>query len=66
MLQELTAQTNAAHWAVGSLLFFVGVYVVVTFKVFRTRPEVLDARARLAIDDGDAGEPTRAAAAGRE
>ena len=51
MLQELGASTNASTWAVASMLFFVAVYLVVTVQVFRARPDELDARARMALDD---------------
>jgi hypothetical protein len=50
MLQELGASTNAATWAVASMLFFVAVYLVVAVQVFRARPDELDARARMALD----------------
>ncbi|HEX8027008.1 MAG TPA: hypothetical protein VF491_01025 [Vicinamibacterales bacterium] len=53
MLQELTSQA-AANWATLSLLFFIAVYVFVSIRLFRERREVLDAQARLALDDGDA------------
>jgi hypothetical protein len=57
MLQELTAQTNATAWAIGSMLFFIVVYAVVSVKVWRTRPDVLAERARLVLDDGDTCDP---------
>ncbi|MBL8140746.1 MAG: hypothetical protein JNM38_06540 [Acidobacteria bacterium] len=53
MLQELTAQTGASTWAIASMLFFIVFYVVVTVRVFTTRPEELNAQARLALDDGE-------------
>ncbi|MEZ5417529.1 MAG: hypothetical protein R2708_09305 [Vicinamibacterales bacterium] len=53
MLQELGASTGAAVWATASMLFFVAVYLVVAVRTFRARPEDLDARARLALDDDD-------------
>ncbi|MCC6988324.1 MAG: hypothetical protein IT181_04965 [Acidobacteria bacterium] len=55
MLQELGASTNAATWAVASMLFFVAVYLVVAVQVFRARPDDLDARARMALDDETQG-----------
>ena len=58
MLQELAAGTGASAWAIASMLFFIAVYVVVAVRVFRARPEDLDARARLALDDGDAADAT--------
>jgi hypothetical protein len=53
MLQELAAQTGAADWAIASMLFFVVVWLVIAARVFRTRPEDMEARARLALE-GDA------------
>ena len=57
MLQELTARTGATAWAIASMLFFLAVWVFVTVRVFRARPEDLDARARLPLEgDGDPAE----------
>ena len=58
MLQELAARTGATGLAIASMLFFLGFWLVVTVRVFRTRDEVLDARARLPLegDDEAAGE----------
>lgn len=50
MLQEL-ASAGTAVWAVASLLFFVAVYAFVTVRVFTTKHEDLDAKARLVLDD---------------
>lgn len=36
--------------SVGSLLFFVAVYVVVSLRTFRRSADDLDARARMALD----------------
>jgi hypothetical protein len=55
MLQELAAQTGAGGWAVASLIFFVAAWAVIAWRVFRARPEDLDARARLALE-GDADD----------
>lgn len=55
MLQELGASTNAATWAVASMLFFIAVYLVATVQVFRTRTDEMDARARMALDDEPQG-----------
>lgn len=51
MLQELATGTTGI-WAAGSLLFFIAVYIFVAVRVVRARPEDLEARARLALDDG--------------
>ena len=43
MLQELAARTGATAWAIASMLFFLGVWVFVAVRVFRARPEDMDA-----------------------
>ena len=53
MLQELAAQTGAGVWAIASMCFFVAAWIGIAVWVFRTRPEDLEARARLALE-GDA------------
>ena len=53
MLQELTTATSAGAWAVGSMVFFLLVYVLVMVRLFRTRREDLEARARLVLDEGN-------------
>jgi len=53
MLQELAAQTGAGVWAIASMIFFVVAWLGIAVWVFRTRPEELQARARLALE-GDA------------
>jgi len=57
MLQELAAQTGATAWAIASLLFFLGIWLVITVQVLRTPDATLEARARLALE-GDGGSPT--------
>lgn len=57
MLQDLATHLSTLL-AVGSLLFFVAVYAVVTVRVFRTSADELDACAHLALDD-TAGVPSR-------
>jgi hypothetical protein len=60
MLQELAARTDAAWWAIGSMLFFVAAWLIATVSVARARPEDLDACARLVFDDPSTGSaPTR-------
>ncbi len=55
MLQELAARTGATTWAIASMLFFLSVWIFVAVRVFRFRPEEMDARARLALEgDGEA------------
>jgi hypothetical protein len=50
MLQDLVARTGAAAWAIGSMLFFLAAWVAVVVWVVRSRPEDMDARARLPLD----------------
>ena len=65
MLQELGASTGAAVWATSSMLFFIAVYVVVAVRAFRSRPEDLDARARMALDESPAGDASSRMEPGR-
>ena len=55
MLQELAAQTSASGWTIGAMIFFVAAWAVIAWRVYRARPEDLDARARLALE-GDADD----------
>jgi cbb3-type cytochrome oxidase subunit 3 len=56
VLQELAAQTGAAAWTIGSMLFFLAVWVAVVVWVVRKRPEEMEARARMALEgDQDSG-----------
>jgi len=50
MLQELAAQTGAAAWAIGSMLFFLAVFVAVVVRAVLKRPEEMEARARMPLD----------------
>jgi hypothetical protein len=55
VLQELAARTGATTWAIASMLFFLSVWILVAVRVFRSRPEEMDARARLPLEgDGEA------------
>jgi hypothetical protein len=56
MLQELAAQTGATAWAIGSMLFFLAAWVVVVVWLVRTRPEEMEARARLPLEGDDGHE----------
>ena len=53
VLQELTADSGAAAWAIGSLLFFIAVYTFVAARIVRANPDDLAARARMALDDDE-------------
>ena len=50
MLQELAAQTGATAWSIASMLFFLAAWVGVAVWVVRSRPEDMEARARLPFD----------------
>ena len=60
MLQQLAGETGASGWAIASMLFFLGVWLVITVGTWRARPEAMEARARLPLD----GEAEADAAAG--
>jgi len=53
MLQELTATTGAAAWAIASMLFFLAAWLGVMVWVLRARPEAMDRMARMALDGGN-------------
>jgi hypothetical protein len=55
VLQELAARTGTT-WAVASMLFFIAVWIFVAVRVFRSRPEEMDALARLPLE-GDREAP---------
>jgi hypothetical protein len=55
VLQELAAQTGAAGWVIGSMLFFLAAWVAVVVWLVGKQPEELEAQARLPLE-GD-GEP---------
>jgi len=50
VLQELAAQTGAAAWAIGSMLFFLAAWVGVVIWLVRKRPEEIEALSRLPLD----------------
>ncbi len=51
MLQELAARSGTAAWAIGSMLFFLAVFVAVVVWVVSKRPDEMEARARMPLDD---------------
>jgi len=64
MLQELAAETSGNVWAIGSMAFFLLVWLGIAVWVYRTRPEEFDRRARLALEgdeDGQGASPERPA-----
>ncbi len=52
MLQELAARSGTAAWAIGSMLFFLAVFVAVVAWVITRRREEMDARARMPLEEG--------------
>jgi hypothetical protein len=50
VLQDMAAQTGASGWVIGSMIFFVAAWAVIAWRVYRARPEDLDARARLVLE----------------
>ena len=50
MLQELAARTGASAWVIGSMLLFLGVWLVIAVRVLVARSDDMDARARLALE----------------
>ncbi|MGE3958628.1 MAG: hypothetical protein AB7H96_18090 [Vicinamibacterales bacterium] len=52
MFQDLTTELSTTL-SVVSLLFFVAVYLVVSWRTFRHGADDLDARARMALDPPD-------------
>jgi hypothetical protein len=61
MLQELAARSGASAWAIASMLFFFGAWLVIAVRVVRARPEDMDTQARLVLE-GD--PPSREALRG--
>lgn len=49
VLQELAALSGTAAWEIGSMFFFLAVWVGVVVWVLRKRPEELEAHARLPL-----------------
>ena len=56
MLQELAAQTGAAAWAIGSMLFFLAAWAAVVVWIARKRPEDLERQARMPLEGDDERE----------
>jgi len=51
MLQELTAATGAHVWAIGSLLFFVVVFVAITVRVVSRTSSHYQRLSRLPLEE---------------
>jgi len=65
VLQELAARTDAVHWVIASMLFFIGIWIGVLVTTFRARPEEMESRARLPLDEEDPDEIEPPPASGR-
>ena len=50
MLQELAARSGTAAWAIGSMLFFLAVFIGLVVWVALRRPEEMKARARMPLE----------------
>ena len=61
MLQELARESGAQAWAIASMLFFLGVWLVLAVRVVRARPDALAERARLPLADDETASPALAA-----
>lgn len=59
MLQELASGSGGTNWAIGSMLFFLAVYLVVAIRAFRSRSDDLDAKARLVFEDQERADRMR-------
>jgi len=62
VLQELAARTGASAWVIGSMLFFLAVWLVIAVRVLTARADEMEARAHLALEgdedrDSGAGAP---------
>jgi hypothetical protein len=51
MLQQLTANSNAAWFAIGSTLFFIIIFAGVVLRVLSRKAGSYDATARLPLED---------------
>jgi hypothetical protein len=69
VLQELAARTGASAWVIGSMLFFLAVWLVIAVRVLTARADEMEARAHLALEgdedrDSGAGAPALEAGVG--
>jgi len=51
MLQELTANTGAGLFAIGSTLFFLVIFTAIAWRVLTRKAGAYDDTARLPLDD---------------
>jgi hypothetical protein len=55
MLQELAAHSGTAAWAIGSMLFFLAVFIGLVAWVAMRRPEEMKVRARMPLEGDQEG-----------
>ncbi len=49
-MQELAAQSDMAAWAIGSMLFFLAVFLAIVVWVVRKHPDEMARNARMPLD----------------
>lgn len=55
MMQELAQQTDADLFVVLSMLLFMGVFAIATYRTLRTSRAVSQAHARIPLEDAPPG-----------
>jgi len=58
VLQELAARSDTAAWAIGSMLFFLAVFIAIVVWVVRKHPDEMARRARMPLENEDQGSGT--------
>ena len=53
MFQELAARSQTAAWAIGSMLFFLALFIAIVVWVVRKHPDEMARRARMPLEDGN-------------
>ena len=56
MLQQLATETGAQPWVIASMIFFLSVFLIAAFRVWRTSAADAEGFARLPL--GEDGAPT--------
>ncbi len=51
MLQQLATETGAQPWVIASMIFFVSVFVVAVYRIWRTSAADAEGFARLPLND---------------
>ncbi len=63
MIQQLATETGAQPWVIASMLFFITVFAVAAFRIWRTTPAEAEGFARIPLAD-DIGAGAREEAHG--